>query len=273
MSGYFPTRNFTGWLLILLVVFGNPAKTDALANWRTARTTTATITSDDGQLHAPLYAKVGIIVPIKTSTLVSIASEPFNIDVVPVTSGDLAVTWSHLEKKIRTESEILASCRTSPDLCSFAAQKFLAIVAEGRAHQGLARIAVINRAINLAIQPQASPLWSTPVDTLFTGRGDCKDYAVAKYVALLEIGIAEADVSLVILRDLTVGENHAVVAVRFDGKWIVLDNRRFALVEDVEMRRVVPLFVLNHDGIKLYALQRLQPQFAQLAPYTSPAAE
>jgi predicted transglutaminase-like cysteine proteinase len=73
-------------------------------------------------------------------------------------------------------------------------------------HQGRARIAVINRAINLAIQPQASPIWSTPVDTLLTGRGDCKDYAVAKYVALLEIGTAEADVSLVILRDLTVGE-------------------------------------------------------------------
>jgi hypothetical protein len=53
----------------------------------------------------------------------------------------------------------------------------------------------------------------------------------------------------------------------------VLDNRRFALVEDVEMHRVIPLFVLNHNGIKLYASQRLQPQFAQLTPYTSLSTE
>ncbi len=145
-------------------------------------------------------------------------------------------------------------------------QKFIAIIAEGRVRSGRARLAVINRAINLTIQPQVSDHWNTPADTLSTGRGDCKDYAVAKYVALLEAGIAEDDVSLVILRDLTVGENHAVVAVRLDGDWIVLDNRWFALVEDVETRRVVPLFVLNHDGTKLYVPQRLQPEFAQMTP-------
>jgi hypothetical protein len=33
---------------------------------------------------------------------------------------------------------------------------------------------------------------------------------------------------------------------------IILDNRWFALVEDVEMRRVVPVFVLDHNGVKQF---------------------
>jgi len=167
----------------------------------------------------------------------------------------------------------LARCRTSAEFCSSAAQNFLAIIADGRARVDRARIAVINRAINLAIRPmsrltqsQVSDRWSAPVDTLSTGRGDCKNYAVAKYVALREAGIAAEDVSLVILRNLAVDEDHVVVAARLDGDWIVLDNRWLTLVRDVEMRRVVPLFVLNHEGVKQYALQRRRPEFAQMIP-------
>ena len=74
--------------------------------------------------------------------------------------------------------------------------------------------------------------WSAPLATLTTGRGDCEDYAIAKYVALREAGVAEDDMRLVIVRDLTAGEDHAVVSARLDEKWIVLDNRRLTLVED-----------------------------------------
>ena len=33
----------------------------------------------------------------------------------------------------------------------------------------------------------------------------------------------------------------------------MLDNRRLTLLEDVEMPRVLPLFVLGHDGVKQFA--------------------
>jgi hypothetical protein len=46
----------------------------------------------------------------------------------------------------------------------------------------------------------------------------------------------------------------------------VLDNRRLALVEDVEMPRVLPLFVLDRYGVKRFA-----PVIAD-APDRAPAA-
>ena len=138
-------------------------------------------------------------------------------------------------------------------------------------HTGRARIGVINRAINLAIRPKSDlahwgveDQWTAPLATLTTGFGDCEDYAIAKYVALTEAGVAAEDVQFIIVRDLAVGAFHAVVAVRLDGDWITLDNRRMALVYGREMRRVIPLFVLNRDGVK-----RFIPVTMPDAPYIS----
>ena len=70
---------------------------------------------------------------------------------------------------------------------------------------------------------------------------------------------------LVIVRDLAVGEDHAVVGTRLDGGWIILDNRWLALVEDIAMRRVIPLFVLDHEGIRQFAPATMPPRIAPVA--------
>ena len=187
-------------------------------------------------------------------------AEPFGLDVVPVATGDLTAKWSGVEADIRAESEILARCRVSAERCPSVAKTFLAIIAEGRARNGRTRIGVINRAINMAVRPMSDleqwgvpDRWSAPLDTLTSGLGDCEDYAIAKYVALKEAGVADDDLRLVIVRNLAAGEDHAVTAVRLDGNWIVLDNRWLTLVEDTKMRRVVPLFVLDNAGVKQFA--------------------
>jgi hypothetical protein len=45
-----------------------------------------------------------------------------------------------------------------------------------------------------------------------------------------------ADAKLGVVRDLTAGEDHAVVAAWLDGGWIMLDNRRMAMVDADTMR-------------------------------------
>jgi predicted transglutaminase-like cysteine proteinase len=178
----------------------------------------------------------------------------FGLDTTPVVTGELLANWDGVQAAIRDEREVLARCREVTKACPAAAQKFLDIVAAGRAHAGRARIGVINRAINLAIRSRRDARWSPPLATLGAGAGDCKDYAVAKYVALREAGVAAEDVRLVIVRNLAVGEDHAVVSVRLDGAWTILDNRWQVLVEDTKMQGVIPLFVLDQQGVEQFAM-------------------
>jgi predicted transglutaminase-like cysteine proteinase len=236
MSGYVAARRFAALLVFLLSVAGFSSA--ACAQYQ---------------------VDIGTANPQAPQSQALAVAEPFGLDALPVTRGEVLAKWSGALADIRAEGDILTSCRDTSEVCPAAAQKFLAVVAEGRAHEGRARIGVINRAINLAIRPTSDfaqwgvvDRWSAPLATLTTGRGDCEDYAIAKYVALTEAGVSEEDVKLVIVRDLATGEDHAVVAARLDDKWIVLDNRRLTLLEDVEMPRVLPLFVLGHDGVKQF---------------------
>jgi predicted transglutaminase-like cysteine proteinase len=198
--------------------------------------------------------------PAEHSMQTPAPEEPFGLRVESVTTGAVLDKWNRLVAELRAERRILASCRSDAQHCPPAAQKFLAVIADGRAHDGRARIGVINRAINLAIRPTSDlaqwgvpDRWSAPLATLASGRGDCEDYAIAKYVALREAGVADNDVRLVIVRDLASGEDHAIVAARTDGKWIVLDNRRLTLLDDVTMPHVRPLFAFDNGGVERFA--------------------
>jgi predicted transglutaminase-like cysteine proteinase len=198
-------------------------------------------------------------------------AEPFGLATMPWFAGDIITKWTGVQTEIRTEHDVLARCRDNADDCPPAAQKFLAIVAAGEAQSGRARIGAINRAVNLAIRPMSdlkqwgvADRWSPPLETFATGYGDCEDYAIAKFVALIEAGVAPEDVRLVVVRDLAVSDGHAVAAVRIDGSWIVLDNRWLALVDDEAMQRMVPLFVLDGSGVRAY-LRTPPRQAAQAA--------
>ena len=182
---------------------------------------------------------------------------PFGLAAERVSEGKILHKWIDVQSEIREDKEILASCRENASSCPPAAQVFLAIVDEGRARSGRARVGVINRAINLAIIPTSDLVqwgvvdrWSAPLETFTTRRGDCEDYAIAKYVALQAAGVAPEDIELVVVRNTDTNENHTVVAVRLDGSWVILDNRRLALVPAREIRRATPLFVIDKQGVR-----------------------
>ena len=72
-------------------------------------------------------------------------------------------------------------------------QTLIAIIAEGVGHRGRARIAMINRAVNLAITPMSDQArwgvpdrWSAPLETLQSSRGDCEDYAMSNMLPCWE---------------------------------------------------------------------------------------
>jgi predicted transglutaminase-like cysteine proteinase len=216
---------------------------------------------DDGYLEAAALSDDSPQAIRNDVTTVSDQQAPplFGMDTEPV-AGEVAAKWQAVEADIDREQQVLARCRAH-EACPVIAQNLLAIVAEGAGRSGRARVGLINRAVDLAITPTSDEAqwgvtdhWSPPFETLQTHRGDCEDYAIVKYVALLQAGLSHDDVKIVILRNILPKEDHAVVAARVDGQWLILDNCRLALVRDTNMVGCIPRFLLDEDGTRRFVL-------------------
>lgn len=103
---------------------------------------------------------------------------------------------------------------------------------------GRARLGAANRAVNLAVasttdmaQHGAEDVWSSPLETLTTRKGDCEDYAILKIAVLRAAGMGADDLRLVVVRDPATNEGHAIAAARLDGRWLLLDNRRMTMID------------------------------------------
>jgi hypothetical protein len=75
----------------------------------------------------------------------------FGRETEPV-AGEVAAKWRAVEADIDREQQVWARCREQ-EACSVVAQNLLDIVAEGAGRSGLARVGLINRAVDLAITP------------------------------------------------------------------------------------------------------------------------
>jgi predicted transglutaminase-like cysteine proteinase len=176
-----------------------------------------------------------------------------------VVGGVVVNEWTDVKAEIAREFETLAHCRAN-NACSPAAQKLIDLSAEGDGRSGRAKVGWINRAVNLAIIPTSDEAqwgvadrWSAPFETLQTGRGDCEDYAIVKYLALLEAGVSEDDIKLIIVNNNFSNEDHAVLAVRVDDDWLILDNRTLTMVRAADFIRATPEFLLDRQGVKRFA--------------------
>ena len=199
--------------------------------------------------------------------------EPFSLLAFRAPEGALWAKWRKLEDEMRDDARVIADCRSDRDQCSSTAALYLlALVDQARGMPKRAQIGTLNRTINLAIRYVSDPqqygvpdLWSAPLATLTSGKGDCEDYAIAKLIALRELGMKTEDLRLVLARDTRLRVDHAVLAVRYEEHWLILDNRTSQIVDADEIRQFVPLVSLGDAGVKLFAAPYLAKQPMQTA--------
>ena len=186
------------------------------------------------------------------------SAQLFGMDTEPVADGALLDKWRRVQADITKDLEVVAQCQAGKP-CPAPAQRLIRLSLEGYGRSGRARVGVLNRAVDLAISPVSDERqwgvpdhWSEPLETLHSNSGDCEDYAIVKYAALLAAGVPKDTVKIVVWRSRLPNENHAVVAVRVDSQWLILDNRTLTLVRDMDVRRAIPEFVLDDQGVRRF---------------------
>ena len=175
----------------------------------------------------------------------------------PVQPSDVPAKWRELQSRILEDEKQISACRQNESLCSDAARQFLSIVELGKTHEGRAQVGLINRAINMSIRPASdwaqygyADYWASPLQTLNSGAGDCEDYAIVKYVAFRQLGFDAGDLRLVIVHDDKHEADHAIVAVRSEQQWLILDNRTMAILKAEDVGHYHPLFALDQQGVR-----------------------
>ena len=94
-----------------------------------------------------------------------------------------------------------------------------------------ALVASVNRWVNRSIVHAEdrdlfgkADYWADAATTLRLGKGDCEDFALLKMELLAAAGVAREDMILTLARDLIRRRDHAVLLVKSDDGFVMLDN-------------------------------------------------
>ncbi|MCJ8191429.1 transglutaminase-like cysteine peptidase [Sphingomicrobium aestuariivivum] len=130
--------------------------------------------------------------------------------------------------------------------------------------------AYVNRAVTFTDDRAATgraDRWNAAAETLRSGRGDCEDYAIAKMQMLRAAGFAADDLYLVVLKDLVRRADHAVLVVRHEGRFLVLDNSTDRLLDSDAVRDYKPVFSYSAGKAWIHGYKReTAPRPTRIAP-------
>ena len=98
--------------------------------------------------------------------------------------------------------------------------------------------------------------WGTARESLTRGRGDCKDYAIAKMELLRALGVPSDDLYLVLVKDLVRRQDHAVLAVRVNQRFVVLDSGFDGVMDSEDARDYRPILTYSAGRTWVHGFRR-----------------
>ena len=145
-----------------------------------------------------------------------------------------------------------------------------AMIEKTRTESDLAKLERVNDFVNYRVSYAndndvwgAEDYWATPLETFGKGRGDCEDYAIAKYVSLLLMDVPVQKLRLVYVRARVGGGSYPVTHIGAQtvahmvlsyfetpaSDPLILDNLIDAIKPAQNRADLFPIFSFNHEGL------------------------
>ena len=190
--------------------------------------------------------------------------EFFHTRAIAIPTSRFRDKWDGLLKSIEATRPARDLCSDGKVGCSRAANRWLSYLLAIRNLPKKEQIVLVNRYVNWHIKYTndnsaygAKDYWATPFQSI-GGRGDCEDFASAKYFSLISLGFSDDQLRVVIVRELGLGELHAVMTISIGGEIYVLDNRFERVLQErdiVSMYR--PIYSFNQSRNWIHVPVRL----------------
>ncbi len=75
--------------------------------------------------------------------------------------------------------------------------------------------------------------------------GDCEDYSLTKFFSLRLLGFSNDELRIVVLQDTNLRIGHAVLAVKYGGDELILDNQSRQVISHRNIKHYTPLYTVN----------------------------
>ena len=89
-----------------------------------------------------------------------------------------------------------------------------------------------------------SDYWATPLEFLDQS-GDCEDYAILKFVSLLELGFSNDQMRIVVVEDVLRRLPHAVLSVEIGDEVYILDSLFDVVLPHTRVTQYAPQYSVN----------------------------
>ena len=90
-----------------------------------------------------------------------------------------------------------------------------------------------------------SGYWGATPERFFSGGGDCKDYAIAKYVSLRALGFTDDQLRVAVVQDTVKNIAHAILIFYSGDEGYILDNQNKKIERIEAVNRYQPYFSIN----------------------------
>lgn len=156
---------------------------------------------------------------------------------------------------------MLAAARSQGPLAIESVQALQALLTDLLGSEEPARLVAINDFFNRRIawsSDQAvwgqEDYWASPVEMLGKGRGDCEDYVIGKYFALLATGMPVAKLRLVYVRvSVAGGEAYAHMVLAYyaapGAEPLILDSLVAQMLPAARRPDLTPVFSFSGEGL------------------------
>ncbi len=93
--------------------------------------------------------------------------------------------------------------------------------------------------------------WATPIEFLGVGRGDCEEFALAKYLTLRELGVPDDQMRLHYVKYVPYDQFHMVLSWVPEPRQmpVILDNIDKTIVPAVSRRDLIPIYSFNGSNL------------------------
>lgn len=196
--------------------------------------------------------QTGVLISLLLTLLAistTVRSGIFNYSELPQKSLTSAPNWLEMMDRHLTQDQTESQCmQNGPQLCNqYDWYKFLDSISHLPKRQ---QIEEVNRFANkypyiLDINNYGTEDYWAILREFLALSGDCEDYSLTKYFSLRLLGFQPEQLRIVALQDTNLRIAHAVLAVQYQGKHLILDNQTTQILTDKDILHYAPLYSVN----------------------------